>query len=406
MIRAVLTGLILASSSAAWASPAEDYVTFSTALVISQACGGLKYLEHTRTQGAVFTALNSTPQSSQVQDGRLSEDDYKQFVVDLDARAQAQAQSVGCTQTAMPYIMAAKAYAAADIYRSLVHAFNFEGAYDVTTRMVLGADRKSAALRFDGYLQQLYGANFPAFAARQREQAIGELPMVNPFDSGLGATASPPTSPEDLSKISDLQTMANIALDEVFFEVTAEVAGFIVRPRPLAEQWIIPELRRADSPNVEGMPVVVLPRSDLVDFTPDDQDLSEKLYSLMALTPEGHLRVMFYGDTAQLLTDPTVRLLVRTEPLPVGASKYDYFEQPGFRETTVSFNGVPVQQNCLGAPCFDFPPEATEAFVGLEDMDAELFVSHLPDAEPPAEYDSYKPGRVSNFYAVKLMAEQ
>lgn len=408
MLRALLTGLVLTASSAALAAPADDYVTFRTALAINQACGGLKYLEHTRTQGAAFSALEGTSEASQVMDGRLSEDDYNQFVADLDARAQAQAQSVGCSQAAMAYIMAGKARAAEDIYRGLVHAFNFENAIDVISRMELGADRKLAALRFDAYLQQLYGTNFQAFATRQRDLAIADLPMANPFDTGLGLglAGSPFISPEDSSKISNAQSMASLALDEVFFEVSAELAGFIVRPRPLAEQWTIPELRRNDAPNVDGMPVVVLPHYDLVDFTPDEQDLSERLYSLMALTPEGQLRVMFYGDTAQLLTDPTVRLLVRTEPLPAGESKYSFFDKPAFREAVTSFEGVPVQQQCLGAPCFDFPPEASDAFVGFEDIDAELFVSHLPDAEPPSDYDFYKPGRISNFYAFKLMAGQ
>jgi hypothetical protein len=403
MLRTLLTGLALAASSAALAAPADDYVTFKTALAINEACGGLKYIEHSRTQGAAITALNATSQASHLQDGRLPQDEYDRFVSDLDARAAAQAQSVGCTQAAMQYIAAGKGRAAEEIYRSLLLAFNFEGAIDVIMHMELGADRKAAALRYDAYLQHLYGANFQAFAARQRELAIAELPVVNPFDTGFGSIL---ISPEDSSKIRNAQSMAAYVLNEVFFEVSAEMAGYIVRPRPLAEHWTIPELRRADAPTVEGMPVVVQPRYDLVEFTAGEQALRDRLYSLIVLTPERRLRVMFYGDTAQLLTDPTVRLYVRTEELPAGANPYDYFDRAAFRDATVAFEGVAVQEPCLGAPCFDFPPEATDAFARFENMDAELFVSHLPDAEPIAEDVSYKPGQVSSFYTHKFLAEQ
>lgn len=404
MLRAGLICLLVMAPSLGHAALADDYVTFKTAVLVNENCGGLNYFEHTRTRGAAQTALNRAPESTYVRDGRLSEEDYAAFVADLDGRAAAVAAEVGCSQAAVQYIMAGKARAAEEVYIGLVLAFTFDSSTDVLLRVELGADRKAAAQRYDSYVQQLYGANFPAFAARQRELAANEMPLLNPFDAGFGL-GIPSISAADSEKISNAQSIAAFAMDEVFFEVSAETSGLIVRPRPLAGRWTIPELRPASAPAAQGMPVIVLPKYDLVDFLPNDRDLSERLHWLMALTPERALRVMFYGDTAALLTDPTVRLYIRTEDLPAGASTYSYYGSPAFREATVAFEGTRVSGDCMGA-CFDFPLEATDAFVRFEDVDAELFVANVPDAQPPTEYISYKPGRVSNFYAVKLLSEQ
>ena len=67
-----------------------------------------------------------------------------------------------------------------------------------------------------------------------------------------------------------------------------------------------------------------------------------------------------------------------------------------------------VATGCLSAACFDFPPEATDAFVADKTNEyAEIFVSPLAGAQPAAQEDiaSYKAGRVSNFYAYKLLRE-
>lgn len=408
----VAIGVALFASSAL-AAPEDDYVIYKTAAKINEACGGMKYVEHTRTLGAAMTALQTTSESGFVNDGRMSQEDYDAWLAALDAKVDAQVQAVGCTEQAMQFIMRGKGVASEGIYRGLALSMHFAGApaTDITTYVAIEPDRMLALQRYDAYLQAIYRENFAAFAARQKEIAAQELPAANPFassDFGLGL-GSYLMSPDDMSRMWNAQSTAAYALDEVFFEVAAETAGFIVRPRTVQEDWTIPELKPAATPQDSGFTIVSGPGYDLIDFTPEDEDrMLTKLYSVLTLTPDNRLRAMFYGDAAAKLVDGTVRLYVRTEPLPAGADAYSYFASPGFREAVTGHDGVRVDTGCLTAACFDFAPEATTQFVADKDNQyAELFVSHLPGAEPEVREDimNYKPGRVSNFYAYKLLRE-
>lgn len=406
--RAVLVASLALFVSPALAAAEDDYVTYRTAAAINAACGGLKYLEHTRTLGAAQQALTNTRQNRLSLDGRLPEDEYKTWLAALDKKAADQAAAVGCTEPAMQFIMRGKGAASEAIYRGLALSAHFASQTDVLMGVPVEPDRWAALQRYDAYLQAIYRENFAAFAARQKEIAAQELPMVNPFETDFGLGLSMIMSPEDSNKIFNAQSIAAYALDEVFFEVSAEMAGFIVRPILIQDTWTIPELRAAAAAAQPGLPVVDGPRYDLIDLTPEDgDDRQQKLYSLIVLTPENRLRVMYYGDAANLLGNPTVRLYVRNEPLPAGASAFSYFESPGFREKVTAFEGTRVEGGCLTAACFEFPPAATDLFVADKDNQyAELFVSPVAGSEPPAlETISYKSGRTSNFFAYKLLRE-
>lgn len=406
-------GMALFASSAI-AAPEDDYVIYKTAVAINETCGGLKYLEHMRTLGAATEALSKTTQNRLSNDGRLPQDEYDAWLAALDAKVAAQVQAVGCTQQAMQFLMRGKGIASEGIYRGLALAAHFGGAptTDIMSHVEIEPDRMAALQRYDGYLQAIYGQNFAAFSARQKEIAAQELPAINPFSSsgdfGLGTSAFL-MSPDDMSRLSNAQSIAAFALDSVFFEVAAESAGFIVRPRTIQSNWTIPELRSASAPQEVGLPVVGGPGYDLIDMTPENDDSDRvKLYSIVVLMPDNRLRVMFYGDAARQIENGTVRLYVRTVPLPAGASAYAYFASPAFRTDTAAYDGVRVDGGCLTPSCFDFPPEATDAFVADKANElAEIFVSPLAGAEPEVtdEILSYKPGRTSNFYAYKLLRE-
>lgn len=63
------------------------------------------------------------------------------------------------------------------------------------------------------------------------------------------------------------------------------------------------------------------------------------------------------------------------------------------------FEGVKSGAICLGAPCFDFPPEATEALIGFTQGDyAELFISPRPNDDRDFFQARYRPGKFSNYY--------
>lgn len=102
------------------------------------------------------------------------------------------------------------------------------------------------------------------------------------------------------------------------------------------------------------------------------------------MKPDGALRVMFYGATAVDLDSPTVRLYVRSQPRPEGVSNYDTFKRTTFREEATAFDAVRSVDGCLGAPCYDFPLEASTAMLANPEGDiAELFVAPEAGATPP-----------------------
>ena len=409
-------GIALLATSAI-AGPEDDYITYQTTVQINRACGGLKYLEHERTLAAAATALNNTPQYRMSNDGRLPEGEYDTWFEALNAKVAAQVQAVGCTEQAMAFIMQGKGRASEEIYRGLVLSVHFASLppTDIVNYVEIEPDRFAALQRYDGYLQALYRENFEQFAARQKEIAAQELPTVNPFGGdvfgtddlsmGFGALLM---SPEDTSKISNAKGIASYALDQVFFEVVAESAGFIVRPREVQATWTIPELRSATAPQTPGLTVIDGPGYDLIDLDPTDDDRSRsKLYSVLTLKPDNSLRVMYYGDAAAKVANGTVRLYVMNDPLPADARAYEFFESPDFRSASTGYDGVRAEAGCLSAACFDFPAAATDAFVAYEaNQYAELFVSPLADAQPgDTESIISKQGRVSNFYAYKLLRQ-
>lgn len=402
-----LVALLSVFATPVLAAPEDDYVVFRTAAAINAACGGLKYLEHQWALSFATGALYDTTENRLSLDGRMPQDEYRAWLAALDAKVAETAAAVGCTEQAMPYINQAKGRASGETYIGLVLAVHFANQPDVLQHRPLPPDQMLALQRYDAYLQAIYGDRFQAFAESHKQQAIQKLPLVNPYESGLVLGMG--ASDEDMSKLSNAQSTAQVAVDAVFFEVTAETSGFLVRPRVVDVDWTIPELRPAAAPADPGYIVVDGPGFDLIDLTPDSAETSsEFLYSVLTLTPENRLRVMYYGDVGARLANGTARFYIRTQPIPADAGSYSFFESPDFRDGALAFDGTPVASGCLGAACFEFPAEATTAFLDPNSGDySEIFVSTSPGAQPvPTTYSqSLKPGRVSPFYVRKMLAE-
>jgi hypothetical protein len=164
-----------------------------------------------------------------------------------------------------------------------------------------------------------------------------------------------------------------------------------VRPRTVLEDWVVPELRRMMQTEGEGLTVVHGPSYNVVDITPDNSDDFEDswfdLQWVVALRPDGGLRVMFYGGTAAVVTAPVVTLYVPTEPLPEGKFAWDSFGDENYRDRTVAYTPVAVTESCLGGPCFDFPPEVTDALLTLgSDNVAELHMVPVAGAGDPVGF--------------------
>jgi hypothetical protein len=398
--RAAGIAFLTASATFAFAAPADDYVALMTAIEIDKACVALKYMESSAVRGAAWDALSGTTESGHRADGRLTEEQYDAWKADLDKKASDNAAAAGCTQQAMNYVLPARGKAAERLYKGLVLAFHFDVQTDIFEHVPLDEHMKKSASGYEAYVRQLYGQNFEAFAARQRELAAQELPVkqFNPFgEYGIFDYGSiDPTSSESSW---NAQSTARFAINEVQFEVTAEANGFVVRPRELADGRIIPELRRRDSADV--LPVVKGPGYQLVKNAEQGLD---QLYSITTLMPDGRLRTMFFGQTATTLASPTVRLYVRTEADPPGSNGWSIFDLPGFRNGATAFDATLATGNCLGAACYDFPLEATEAIMAKPEGDfAELFVAFEPGAEPePISAISLGRERFGNATLLKL----
>lgn len=366
--------LLLMLNGAAQAAPEDDYVALMTALEVDKACVALKYMESSAVRGIAQRHLERTTQYLQSTDGRLSLAEYDDWRAGLDERARTTATAAGCTQEAMGYVLPAKAAAADQLYQGLLLAFHFDSLPDFD-RIPLDEHKKKAAMGFEAYLRQLYGQNFDTFAQRQREAVSQMLPAAPP---GSLDWSWSPDAEQYAATLWDLQTRAAVAVGAVQFEVTAEANGYFVRPHWVTDVMITPALHR---PELEGsLPIVGGPAYQLIK---DGEELVE-LYSVAAMLPDRRVGLLFYGDTAsKRMQSPTVRLYVPQRPYPDGTSGITAYRDPSFRDNALVFEGNWASDGCMGAPCYDFPVEATDALLAdPAGTYAELFVSFSPNDEP------------------------
>ncbi|RUT28232.1 hypothetical protein EMQ25_17710 [Arsenicitalea aurantiaca] len=398
-LRPLLVASIIAIAGPAAAAPEDDYVTFKTAMAIDDACAALKYVERYEVRRAAFEALDGTTQHRLNGDGRLPDDEYEAWLAGLDARAAAQAQQVGCTQAAHLFIAAAKGRANEKIFQGLLYAFHFASLDpNDLDHVAMTPDQVEAAQRYDIYLQQLYGENFQTFAARQREYAASEIPdtglLGSDSDFAFGFTMLGLTEPNVMNVIFGLQSTGRSTVSAVQFEVLAETHGYFVRPLVLQNDWLTSQLTPASGG--PSLPVIDGPIWRSLEG-------HGTLHYALAIGPEGRLRLMTFGQTAQsALGDPTVRLYVPDAPAAEGMA-WTRFDQPDWRDQTTAFEATRLSEPCVGGPCFEFPADALSAFVALSENEAaELYISTTPNSEPPAIDGSYRP-RVMNSLAWQLL---
>lgn len=366
----LLLPVLIFTVGPAHAAPEDDYVALMTAIEIDKTCVALKYMESSAVGIIAHRYLESTSQYVQSADGRMSAHDYDAWRAGLDEKARTDAAAAGCKEGAMSYVLPAKAAAAEQLYQGLLLAFHFDGLSNFD-RIPLDEHKKKSAMGYEAYLRQLYGQNFQAFAQRQREAVVQMLPSPS---TCFGCDDSEQTA----RTILDLQTRAATAMGAVQFEVTAEANGYFVRPYQFTDVMIAPALHR---PELQGsLPIVRGPNYQLVK---DGEDLVE-LYSVAAMLPDRRLGLLFYGDTAsKRMQSPTIRLYVPQQPYPNGTSGISAFNDPSFRDNALVFQGNWASDGCMGAPCYDFPVEATDALLAdPAGTYAELFVSFSPNDEP------------------------
>lgn len=395
----ILGAALLAPAVARADAAAEaDYVTLHTALQVGRACpGALKFVEYLAVERLAYAILQGTVQFQQNRDGRMNDEAYTIWLDNLEAKAAEQAQAVGCQQDALSFVLTARAKASEEIYQDLILAFHFAGLPEEDMyRSELNADQVQAAQIYEGFLREVYGGSFDQFAATQQQQAARRLPRTlepNGFGSGFVSYSF-----VDMEQLGAAQLAALSTIGRVQFEVSAEMSGRLVKPISLPSGAILPSLAMPDASQPD-LPLIVAPTAY--------SGLGERAMPYaMALTGDGKLRLLAWGTLANsILAQPTVRLYVPNEGPPEGMTNYMYFAQPDWRDGTTMFEGERLAETCMGAPCYEFGPEAVAALAALPDwVEGELFIGGAPDTEPPpiAEHD-FRPGRISNIYLKALL---
>ncbi|MBK8082662.1 MAG: hypothetical protein IPK28_01880 [Devosia sp.] len=408
----VTSALLLATmTGTAWAGAVEDYVNLRATELIDLQCKALKYVEHTHVVVARDEALRNTQESGWLRNGKFDDAQYQSWFDAREATALQIAASTGCTKAAEPYLLFGRGKANELIYRGLVLAFYFDGLpADSLDRAPLTDDQKLAAQRYDGFLQQIYQANFPAFADAQRQLAFDALPATsfNPFSPtgqdggwdglGLDLLGGALRSDEDYNKFWSARSQASTAVDAVELEVVAESNGWRLIPESVDAHTTIPVLTRSDGAAPVRMQLWAGPTTYRLG---DDRVLR----MVIARQPDGGLRLMTYGTaSAALSASSTARLFVQNAPHPEGFTSWSYFETASWRDTPVAFDGTAVEAACLGGPCFDFPAEAVNAITANPGNDlVELFLAAEPDAVPSPPVDkATRPGRLSVYSLARL----
>ena len=362
MARSLAFAAALACAAPALGADRADYVTLRTAELLNLKCAALKYVEHTYLHEAVITALDSTDESINLITGDMSREDYDAWKQGADDEAAQKAAEAGCTSAANSYLLTARAKASEDIFRAMLLAFHFNTLPgDDRNHVALPADQQASAERYDGFLQQVYGDSYPAFAEAQRQAAAASLPAsampsAEPEEGALPTFGAIATI-DDQDRILLAQSAAAKVLQRIEFEVTAETNGWLVKPLQTQTGAVVPALERADG----SAPGILYPVwAGPVAYTSGGAEFRLAL----ARAPEGVIRVMTYGAGATSLADASgVRFYV------AGTAPYG---DPGFRAGASVFEATPSSGPCLGGPCFDLPHDATVALLDGEGAIAEL----------------------------------
>jgi len=362
LVRDLALAAAIATTSPALAADRADYVTLRTAELLNLQCAALKYVEHSYLHEAVITTLDSTDESINLITGDMSREDYDAWKQGAEDEAAQQAAEAGCTSAANSYLLTARAKASEDIFRAMLLAFHFNSLpADDRNHVTLPADQQASASSYDGFLQQVYGESYPAFAESQRQAAAASLPAsampaAEPEDGALPTFGAINTI-QDQDRVLLAQSVAAKVVQRIEFEVIAETNGWLVKPLQTQSGAVVPALERGDG----SAPGILLP----VWAGPVAYNSGGAEFRLaLARAPDGVIRVMTYGEGAAVLAGTgAVRFYV------AGSAPYG---DPGFRAGASVFEAIPSDGYCLGGPCFDLPHDATVALLGGENTVGEL----------------------------------
>jgi hypothetical protein len=376
----------LALAAPVMADGIEEYSALRTAQSLDDLCRVLKFVERKAIDEVGWDQIRTTTQYSFWQTDRMTNEEYQAWLDGLDAAADAKADELGCTPAAEAYLLKARGVASAAILQGLILAHHLAGLPEGDMlRRPLSAEAMQAAGAYEGFLQQVYREQFPAFLEANKQAAAVRLP-----GNGMPAcdALTPPNASQGVSggalddeyyeRMNDVTGAAQIA-DDVLFEVAAETAGYRVVGSWTQKAYLVPHIMASREFSLFAS-VIDNGRTFKLDG-------GGEVFGVIA-ERDGLLRFMTYGADAEKLRTGAVRFLVRTEPKPEGTADWEVFNLTDFRSLTSPFEGVLLDERCLGGPCYEFPAQTTEAMLEMGfDEKAELWLSASADAAPAATSD-------------------
>ncbi len=372
---------------AAQADGIEEYSALRTAQTLDDLCRVLKFVERKVVDQASWSQIRTTAQYGFWQTDRMTNAEYQGWLDELDAAADAKAAEIGCTQPAETYLLKARGVASAEILQGLILAHYLAGLPEEDSyRRDLSPEAMQAAGSYQMFLEQVYREQYPAFLDYNKQAAAARLP-----GNGMPVCnfLTPPETPcyeafgggmddDYYKRMTDVVSAAGIT-DDVLFEVAAETAGYRAVGSWTQKAFLVPHLMEQREFQLFA---TVLDNGRTFKL-----ESGEQVFGVIA-EREGRLRFMTFGTNAEKLRAGAVRLLVRTEPKPENLADWEVYNLVDFRSLTFPFDGVLLDEKCLGGPCFEFSAEASTALLEMGfDEKAELWLSASADAAPRATAD-------------------
>lgn len=360
MIRCVaplLAFILFAVAAPAQAVEADQqhYFDLKLAQAIDRNCNSFKQFERVAIETLEKEREASMVMHAEWQSGTLDAATYAARLSSLAAEAEAAAGDIACLGTADRKINALREIIIPRIITDIVIA-NDGG--DLTPELAEARDIYLSMLR------PLY-QDLPSVIDYARAKAIERLQAANDQGQGLkllngmAGDTDFDIAPELVEFAeNEVRRQARLTLERIAFEIVVERHGMYLRPRRDSEGGMV-GLFWASSK---------MPRADvwLYGTTFPLVETGEAIPAAITIEHDGTMRVMTYGTLAARIEDGAALFAVPLDPVPDGfQDDADYYRSAQWRQEAAFFEASRIEDDCLGGPCFEFPPALLTALTRI-----------------------------------------
>lgn len=390
MLRPALIALTLSFalplSAQAQTADEQNFIDYQTALAIDDKCHFFRNFERQRATDVDEELVARLPFSTI---GRQSEAFWIEYGKLVD-QGRAKAATISCTnsEAAAPFIISLRDRFAHYLYADLMIAFESNR---------LTAEQREAAHAYEAMISPLYGENWDGFVQHASGRAQFRIDEANAQDT----TTSPysglfedllgeyeydylfdESSADTYRSSVYLDALINRTIDSadtIVFEMIAEQAGYRI--------W--------SQSNAEGSGHV----TTFVDGSGTSQydlwqlpggyvtlEKAGPVKLAFTIAQDGSVRIMSFGEQAHRLNEGSLTIAVHPGELPTNlSSDYAYIRSQEWWENANIYKAEPVDEPCLGGPCFALPADVIrDVLSGSYGQAFRFFTSITPDPAQPA----------------------